>query len=98
MPDDVTLNQATVGVGDKVRAVLRSTGTKTQVLGIDVGGEQTAGAPEQLVSDTYPMPINDPYTRLAAMFQAQAAAVQAASCGGAGFYPQEIPLFLVGAQ
>jgi hypothetical protein len=92
--------------GDTLRTLQRAstpipqnnptTGIKTEVVGLDIAGEASGAETESLVSNNNPMPVSDPHTRTLATFAAIAAATQAASYGGAGFYPAELPTFLAG--
>lgn len=108
MADNTTLPAA--GGGDTVRTVeregakpvtlpaQRQTSIKTETVSIDVGGERGPADSEQIVSPLFPMPVEDPAVRINATYTAQMAAMAQASAGGAGFYPIELPNFLVGVQ
>lgn len=96
MSDNTQLNQATVGSGDTIRTIARPSGVKTEVVSLDVGGDAASGnSPEQLVTAQFGLPVQDPYTQVTALIAAQEVALQSALAQG-GFYPVEVPGFLVG--
>lgn len=106
MADNTTINPGFGGdvIRDLARTTGNSSGTKTQVVALDLGGSNTNAevlltAGQQASANSLPVAISSdqsfPALNLANVISSTMAQANAASTVG-GFFPYELPLFLTG--